>query len=55
MRKGVGRRIPRGKVGEKTARYAALALLAPYSGGQQLEAAAIPAQIIRGKKVFISQ
>jgi len=52
----VGRRIPLGKVVEKRALYASLALallLAPYSGGQQVEAAPIPAQIITDKKLFI--
>ena len=47
-----------GKVVEKTALYAWLALallLARYSGGQQVEAAAIPAPIFTGKKVFISK
>ena len=29
-------------------------LLAPYAGGQPLEAAPIPAQIITSKKIFIS-
>jgi len=46
-----------GKVVEKRARYASLALallLAPFSGGQQVEAAPIPAQIVTAKKVFIS-
>ncbi len=46
-----------GKVAEKRALYASLALallLAPFSGGQQVEAAPIPAQIITAKKVFIS-
>jgi hypothetical protein len=53
MLTGAGRRIPMGKVVEKRALYASLALallLAPYSGGQQVEAAALPAQIITGKK-----
>jgi hypothetical protein len=51
------RRIPLGKVVGKRALYASLALallLAPCSGGQQVEAAPIPAQIITAKKVFIS-
>ena len=46
-----------GKVAEKRALHASLALallLAPFSGGQQVEAAPIPAQIITAKKVFIS-
>src|SRR4029077_1489160 len=57
MLKGVGRRISMGKAVEKTALYTSLALallVAPYSGGQQVEAAAIFAQIITGKKAFIS-
>jgi hypothetical protein len=57
MLKGMDRRIPMGKVIGKGALYASLALallLAPHSGGQQVEAAPIPAQIITAKKVFIS-
>jgi len=57
MLKGVDRKIPRGKVVEKRALYASLALallLAPCSGGQQVEAPPIPAPIITAKKVFIS-
>jgi hypothetical protein len=57
MRKGVDRRIPVGKIVEKRALYASLALallVAPCAGGQPVEAAPIPAQIITSEKVFIS-
>jgi hypothetical protein len=42
---------------EKRALYASLAIALlppPFSGGQQVEAAPIPAHIITAKKVFIS-
>jgi hypothetical protein len=58
MLKGVDNWIPVGKVVEKRALLcvacARALLLAPFSGGQQVEAAPIPAQIITAKKVFIS-
>ena len=42
---------------EKRSLYTALAialLAVPFSGGQQVEAAPVPAQVITAKKVFVS-